>query len=187
MTVTQPATTGRRDQRRVLGALFVSSITGLFFIACGISLGSGASKTELFKRLTVEGDFHPGGPLGLRLEFERQYPVPVDVACDVLDPNKKRTPTAVSTPGPAGTPTPAAIPRVRPTPSRKVFDIVLAQIPANAEGGPAGEATPVAGTLEQAFQAPAVPGTYVVRCYTPRDENNVISTRITISPATPVP
>ncbi len=186
MTFAQPRDAGRPDRRRLLGALLVSSVAGLLFIACGISLSSGASETELFKRLTVAGDFHPGGPLGLRLEFARQYTIPVDVACDVLDPNKKRTPAA-STLGPVGTPTPAAIPRVRPTPAQKVFDIVLGSIPANPEGGPVGEATPVSGTLEQAFQAPAVPGQYVVRCYTPRDENNVISTRITISPATPPP
>ena len=56
-------------------------------------------------------------------------------------------------------------------------------LPPNDSGGPVGEATPRAGVFERDFQAPDLPGRYVVRCYTPLDENNVIFEDLTIRPS----
>ena len=148
--------------------------------ACGITLSSGEDETELFKELTVEGEFRVGGTLSLTLSYAQPYPVTVDVACELLLVGFKGTPTPKPTPG---TPPPAPIPNLEPTPVNKVLDILSQQLPNNAEGGPVDEATPLLGTVEHSFGAPERPGRYTVRCYTPRDENNAISKRITIAPA----
>lgn len=171
-----------------LGALFAFSLLALVLTACGISLGAGQDDTETFKRLTVDGDFRVGGSLLLALEYAQQYPVAVDVACDLLEVNPEKTATPEGTPGPTDTPTPVVIPRAKPTPANKVLDILVETLPANSGGGPVGEATPVSGVIERAFAAPERPGRYVVMCFTPNDDNNAIFKSVTIAPAsTPIP
>ena len=175
-----PSTVGRRFQRCLVGALFVSGLMLALLTACGITLSSGEDETELFKELTVDGEFRVGGTLSLTLSYAQQYPVAVDVACELLLVGFKGTPTPKPTPG---TPPPAPIPNLEPTPVNKVLDILAQALPQNEQGGPFGEATPVLGTIERSFAAPALAGRYTVRCITPRDENNAISKRITIAPA----
>jgi hypothetical protein len=175
----------RLDARVPLGAVVISALAAVALAGCGVSFGSGPDETERFKDLTVVGAFVPGGELTLTLEYMQQYPVTVDVSCDLLRLDLPPAPTR--TPGPTATPTPASIPKVRPTPRSKAADILLHTLPEHRDGGAVGEATPVAGTLRHTFGAPAEPGRYAVRCYTPRDENNVISERITIREATPTP
>jgi hypothetical protein len=178
----------RSDRRRALALALLLSGTALALLAgCGISVGSEEQETELFKRLTVEGDFHAGGTLKLTLEYEQPYPVTVDIACELLFRDFKGTPTPQPSPGPSPT---ASIPDPDPTPVSKVLDILAQALPLNENGGPVDEATPVAGAIEREFTAPDVPGRYTVRCLTPRDRNNAIAERITIEPAagaTPAP
>jgi len=166
-------------RRSLAGAVLVSALA-LALTGCGIRVGSEEQGTELFKRLTVEGDFHAGGALKLTLEYEQPYPVTVDVACELLFRDFKGTPTPLPSPGPAPT---VPIPNPEPAPVNKVLDILAQALPRNENGGPVGEATPIAGTIEREFAAPAVPGRYSVRCLTPRDRNNAIVERITIEPA----
>jgi len=169
--------------RRLGGVLLASGLALALLTACGISVGGEDDTTELFKRLTVAGDFHVGGTLKLTLEYEQPYPVTVDVACELLYRDFEGTPTPQPTPGPSPT---LPIPNPEPAPVNKVLDILAQTLPRNDGGGPAGEATPLSGTIEHEFGAPAVPGRYTVRCITPRDRNNTISQRITIEPAADV-
>ena len=180
---------GRRVQRYLLGALFASGLLVLILTACGISLGAGEEETEIFRSLTVEGDFRLGGSLRLILEFAQPYPVAVGIKCDLLAVDREPTPTPETAGAPEGerTPTPAAIPRVRPTPANKVQDILEETLRANPEGTPVGEATPVVDTITSSFTAPDRPGRYVVRCFTPADPNNAIFQEITIAPVLAVP
>jgi len=60
----------------------------------------------------------------------------------------------------------------------QLLEIGRATVPALAGGNPA--ATPIAGTLSYDFSAPPAPGTYVVECLTPLDEDNFIGDEITI-------
>lgn len=160
-------------------------------IACGISLGAGEDETDIFKQLGVEGDFSPGGALELTLEYAQQYPVAVDVECDLLavDPEATATPqwtpVATSTPADGVTPTQVPIPKARPTPKHKVLEILVETLPAvgTPETWSPSETTPVPGTITGGFSVPARPGRYVVKCFTPDDDNNSISKDITIAPA----
>ena len=163
-------------------------MSGLSFlvVACGITLRAGEDETELFKRLTVTGDFQPFGTLTLRLEYAQVYSVDVRAVCDLLLENPDWTPTPKPTPGPTPTPTPAVIPRVYPTPSTTVYEILAETLPFNPEGGTADEATPVPGVIERKFSMPGEPGHYIARCYTPQDVNNAISESFTIE-ALPTP
>lgn len=176
-----------------LGALFVSGLLALVFVACGITLGRGEKETEIFKRLTITGDFTPGGELVLALEYAQPYPTAIDVDCDLLTTERptatpRLTPTPTKERWRTPTPTPVLIPRPKPTPANKVLDILLETIGPNAEGGPADEATPVPGSFSRRFPAPERPGRYLVRCFTPADENNQIFESIRIAPgAAPAP
>ena len=180
---------GRRAWGHLLGALFASGLLALVVTACGISLSAGEEETEIFRELTVEGDFRLGGALTLALEYEQPYPVNVAIKCDLLALDRAGTPTPEPTEGPEveGTPTAAAIPRVRPTPANKVQDILEETLGPNPEGGPVGEATPVVDTLTRSFTAPDRPGRYLVRCFTPADQNNAVVEEITIPPVLAVP
>lgn len=171
---------GPRLRRHAAGALLALLLGIAVLTGCGIRLSSGSDSTELFKGLTVQGDFRAGGRLSLTLQYAQQYPVTVDVACDLRHAHFRGTPTPEPTPG---TPPPARLDDPRPTPASKVFDIVGWTLPVNPDGGPVNEATPVLGSFEHAFIAPQEPGRYIVKCYTPRDTNNAISRNITITPA----
>jgi hypothetical protein len=169
-----------RCRRCLLGGLVATAMALPLLTACGVSVGSEDETTELFKRLTVAGDFHAGGILTMTLEYEQPYPVTVDVTCELLFRDFLGEPTPVPTPGPAPT---EPIPIIEPTPANRVLDILAEALPRNANGGPVDEATPISGTIERDFPAPEVPGRYTVRCLTPRDRDNRISQRITIEPA----
>jgi hypothetical protein len=172
-----------RARSGLIRVLIASSLTLLVLAACGISFGAEKDETELFKQLTIAGDFHAGGRLTARLQYTQQYVVAVDIACDLLKPNANWTPTPSAVPGPTATPTEVRIPRVPPTPKYKVEELFTDILPPNGKGGPVDEATPVPGTIEHGFTAPRTPGTYAVRCYTPADVNNAITEEFEVLPA----
>ena len=155
-------------------------------MACGITLSAGDDETELFKRLTITGDLLPNSTLTLRLEYARVYPVDVRAVCNLLLEDPDWTPTPKPSPGPTPTATEVVIPKVRPTPSNTLYEILAETLPANPEGGAVDEATPVPGVIERQFTVPGEPGHYIVRCYTPLDENNAIAESFTIE-ALPTP
>ena len=172
------ALAGRKDPLPI--ALVALALLALVGLACGIRLGAAERDMDIFTDLTVEGDHTRGGDLVLILEYSQPYDVQVPIWCDLLaaDDDLINTPSSTATP-PATlaadvTPTSLPIPRRRPTPVNKVVNIFNDVLPANEDGGPVGEATPELGVIEREFQAPSVPGLYVVRCFTPQDENNVI-------------
>lgn len=171
---------GPRLRRYPAGALLALLLGFAVLTGCGIRLSSGSDTTELFKGLTLQGDFRVGGRVSLTVQYAQQYPVTVDVVCDLRHANFRGTPTPQPTPG---TPPPVRLDDPQPTPASKVFDIVGWTLPVNPDGGPVGEATPVLGSFEHTFIAPQEPGRYVVKCYTPRDTNNTISQNITVAPA----
>ncbi|MCH8025160.1 MAG: hypothetical protein IH866_00065 [Chloroflexi bacterium] len=184
--------TGTEDRGRagLFGVAAACALLAVIFAACGISFSAEPEETELFKRLSVEsdsGDFAPGEPLTLLLEYEQPYTVRIEVRCDVLEvdppPTPDYTPTPIIVLGILITPVPTAvsIPRIRPTPSNKVIDVLIDAIPPNPDGGIAGEATPVPGTIEERFVGPEQPGRYIAKCFTPLDVNNAIVEEFTIS------
>ena len=181
-----PATsTGRPRRAHLLGVLLASGLSFLV-LACGITLSAGDGETELFKDLTITGDFVPYGALTLRLEYAQVYNVDVRASCDLLIVDPDWTPTPKPSPGPTPTATEVAIPRVRPTPANTMYGILNQTLPFNPEGSVAEEATPVPGVIEKLFSAPSEPGRYIVRCYTPDDQNNAIAESFTIE-APPAP
>jgi hypothetical protein len=174
------AFTSERRASNLLGVLLASLASLLVFAGCGLSWSSGPHKTELFRKLTVTGDFYPGSALTLHLEYQQPYSVDVRAHCALLKVNANYTPTP-RPPGSALTPTPVVIPRVHPTPSNTVYEILEDTLPYNP--GPTAEpdkVTPVPGVIERQFNMPGQPGRYTVRCYTPLDVNNSITTSFTI-------
>ncbi len=131
---------------------------------CGISLSAENTASEIFVELTVQGDFAVGGQLALSLAYEQPYPVPITVVCAVLGPlSDDEEP-------------------------EELARILSEALPANPEGGPLDQATPVADAIQRSFSAPDSPGRYLVRCRTEADEDNAIIEEITIKAAqTPVP
>lgn len=181
-------------QPRAAGLLASCCLLVTLSVACGITLGAGNGETELFKDLTLEGDFFPGGRLTLTLEYAQQYPADILVVCELLaaDSHLIRTPvtTPTNTPLPReiATPTDIPIPQPPPTSRFRLADIIREELPANEDGGPVGEATPVPGVLVHEFGTPTTEGNYVIRCLTPFDRNNSISERVTVHPIpTPTP
>ena len=181
--------TGAEDRGRagLFGVAAAFALVAAIFVACGISFSAEPEETELFKRLSIDGDFAPGGSLTLLLEYEQPYTVRIQVRCDVLEadppPTPDHTPTPLIVLGILITPEPTVvnIPRIRPTPFNKVIDVLVDDIPPNPDGGLAGEATPVSGTLKQRFVGPEQPGRYIAKCFTPLDVNNAIIEEFTIS------
>ncbi len=187
MTPCHTVTTCRRIGSLLLIGLALCAVV---LAACGIGFSEEPEETELFKSLSVDGVLLPGEPLTLALEYEQPYTVAIDVRCDVLDadPDPTATPAVTATPYAGRSditppPTVVRIPRVRPTPVSKVLDILAQEIPANADGGVAGEVTPVPGRIEQRFFGPEAPGRYWARCFTPLDVNNAITRGFTIAEA----
>jgi len=175
-----------RDARR-LGAILSLGFLSILLLACGISYGEDESGTELFKRLTIEGERRPFANLTLVLEYEQPYPTLIDVQCDLLEVESEATPRPSVTPTatlPEGvTPTPPPIPKPRPTPRHRLATLVGEGLPENPEGGPVDEATPISGSIRKEFRSPEFAGRYSVWCYTPADENNGIVRQFTISRA----
>ena len=183
-----------RGRAGLFGVAAALALLAAIFAGCGISFSAEPEETELFKQLSIdgdsapgEGDFAPGQPLTLLLEYEQPYTVRIEVRCDVLEadppPPPDYTPTPLIVLGILITPEPTRvnIPRIRPTPFNKVIDILIDDIPANPDGGLAGEVTPVPGTIERSFLAPEQPGHYIAKCFTPLDVNNAILEEFTIS------
>jgi hypothetical protein len=168
-------------------SLLALAATTVLVLACGIGFGDEEVETELFKSIEV-GPAVAGEPTTITLEYARQYPVALEVKCDLLSVADipSPTPLATATISPAERirtpePTEPPIPRVRPTPKNKVMEIFGMTLEANDEGGPVGEATPILGVEERRFFAPAA-GDYTVWCYTPADQNNSIFEPLTVSP-----
>lgn len=178
MRTFDPATSTRHTllARSRVGVAALIAMLAAGLAACGIDFGEASTETDIFKDITIEGSFVPGEPLTVTLSYARQYPVEVRVRCDLLTkadvPTATPFPTATVSPlDPTPEPTLPHIPRVRPTPRTTVLEIFGDTLEPYEDGGPVGEATPVLGTLERRFLAPA-PGDYVVWCYTPADLNN---------------
>ena len=179
------AASGRRRGRAGLGALFIS-VTLALTVACGVTLGSGKPESELFQRLTVTGDFTPGAQLTLTLDYSQVYPAAFRIVCDLLEPGRP-TPTSPPVPtlpfGAEPAPTVPRIPKPETTPVNRVLEILNVPIGENGlettptSDRPFDDVTPVLDSLTATFTAPE-PGRYIVRCYTPVDDNN--QTRKTI-------
>src|SRR3990172_8037742 len=88
---------GRRARRGALGALLVSALLVVLVTACGITLSSGEEETEIFKRLTVEGNRRLGENLTMRLEYAQPYNTEIDVVCELLASNPPSTATLATT------------------------------------------------------------------------------------------
>lgn len=184
---------GRRQRERPLGALFIAAAAALL-LACGVTLGSTTPKSEFFQSLTITGAFTAGSQLTLEVQYAQSYPVALDVVCDLLDPGRP-TPTSSPAPTPArgsaraATATPARIPRPSTTPANRVFQIAAQNVGANEQvptvirDETLPEVTPVTGSITREFAAPDQPGRYIVRCYTPADDNNRVRKTIRIRPA----
>ncbi|MCH8850241.1 MAG: hypothetical protein IIC89_05385 [Chloroflexi bacterium] len=186
------ANRGRDHHRTHAGprvvALAALSVLMLVFIGCGIGFGEEPEETELLIEVTIEEPVIAGQAVTVLLDYAQQYPVEVEVKCDLLSVNDlpTETPPATETVSPLAlrrTPEPTLpnIPRVRPTPKNKVLEILGTTLQPNEDGGPTGTATPELGTIERRFLAPA-PGDYVVWCYTPVDRNNAIFQELTVLP-----
>lgn len=164
-------------------------------VACGVTLSSGATKSEFFKRLTVTGDFTAGAELTLEVNYAQSYPVSLNVVCDLLEPGRP-TPTPIPQPtpedgssrAPTPTPTPVRIPKPQTTPTSRVLQILdqtvapNGNVPTVTRGGPLDDVTPVTASLTGTFHAPERPGRYIARCFTPADDNNQIRKTIHIQP-----
>ena len=175
----------RRWSNGLPGALVALCALAVLLVACGIRLHSAEHETELFKRLTVDGELVPGGRVTFHLAYEQPYSVNVTVSCVLVARGGQEMPpeppVEVSTPDPGATPTPLAIPAPVPTPKHRVLDILSEVLDPNPGDAPPGEATPAPGTIDGAFRAPEAPGRYAVYCYTPADANNVITKEFSIN------
>jgi hypothetical protein len=190
------ATNSRRRGRRSLGALFTFGAAAALLVGCGVTLSSGATTSEFFKRLKVTGDFTAGAELTLEVDYAQSYPVSLDVVCDLLGPGRP-TPTPIPQPTPEGgsagvptaTPTPVQIPKPQTTPTNRVITILdqtvapNGSVPTVTQGAPFDEVTPVTDSLTGTFHAPEQPGRYIARCFTPADDNNQIRKTLDIQPA----
>jgi hypothetical protein len=184
------AASGRRRGRAGPGAVFISGAAALT-VACGVTLGSGTPESELFQRLTVTGDFTPGAQLTLKLDYSQVYPAAYRIACDLLEPGRP-TPTPPAVPtlplGAKPSPTVPRIPKPETTPVNRVLEILNVPIGENGlratptSDRPFDDVTPVLESLTATFTAPE-PGRYIVRCYTPVDDNNQVRKTIRIRQA----
>ena len=184
MESAQDASFRTRTRGYLAGALIASGLALIVLIACGVSLSAEQNETELFKKLSLSGDFHPGGNVHISLQWEQKYGAYVEVECDLLAWRPGWTPTPTQPPGPTPTPTPPTIPKSQPTPKYFLQQIFVDTVPPNGQGDALEEATPVPGAFEQDFSAPGTPGRYVVYCFTPKDTNNRIAKDFTIAEPT---
>jgi hypothetical protein len=160
------------------------TFAAVLLVACGITLSEGEAETEVFKDITIEGDFRPDGELEMIVSYEQPYTASLDVQCDLIatiEPTAGPEPTANEGEPEDASPTLAPIPQVIATPKNRLFLILLTAIDPNPEGGIVGEATPTTGTFQRSFHAPEEPGRYTVRCHTPIDQNNSISETFEVS------
>jgi hypothetical protein len=89
-----PRTPGRGGGPPLHSARSVLRLAALTFAAlllagCGISLGSGTS-SELFSKLSLEGEPVVGSEITLVVTHEQRYPLPVDISCFLVEPGHSR-------------------------------------------------------------------------------------------------
>jgi hypothetical protein len=93
--------------------LILLGLAGLV-TGCGIGFGAGTEGTELFARLTIEGERITESPLTLRLDYTQIYPASIDVRCFLEQDEEEvqiigdRSIPPHSEGGPEATPTPGA-------------------------------------------------------------------------------
>jgi hypothetical protein len=61
----------------------------LLLAGCGISFGGGTS-SELFSKLSLEGEPVVGGQMTLEVTYEQRYPLPVDISCFLVESGRSR-------------------------------------------------------------------------------------------------
>jgi hypothetical protein len=69
--------------------LLVLITAALLLAGCGISVGGGSS-SELFSKLSLEGEPVVGRDMTLEVTHEQRYPLPVDISCFLLEPGRSR-------------------------------------------------------------------------------------------------
>jgi hypothetical protein len=83
----------------------------LLLAGCGISVGGGNS-SELFSKLSLEGEPVVGSEMTLEVTHEQRYPVTVDISCFLVQPGRSRRllgrDTLPANPGTSAEPTPVA-------------------------------------------------------------------------------
>lgn len=159
-----------------LGVILTAGLLSLFVAACGVSLSSENTGSEIFEELTIEGEsatsegeFSTGEVLALSLAYDQPYPVEILIVCDLLDPLEFEDLEEDE----------------EPEPLARLLNESLAP---NPNGGPLDEATPVSDTINRSFAAPEAPGRYLVRCRTDADEDNAIFEEVkVVAKRTPVP
>ncbi|MEX1254981.1 MAG: hypothetical protein WEE64_11645 [Dehalococcoidia bacterium] len=160
MTRPQAPSRHRFGRPLLLGALLA---TVLVAAGCGVDFSPESEESEIFRGLSITGDFRPSGTLSLTLEYQQPYPVLMTVACDLLrDGVGKRDDRLVA----------------------RIFELPLN---VNENGGPVGESEPLLGDLKQDFRAPEQAGRYEVDCFTTAEEDNDIGRIITVAIPTSTP
>jgi len=66
------------------------AVAALLLAGCGISLGGGASSSELFSKVRISGEPVVGGEMTLEVTEEQRYPVAVDISCFLVQPGHSR-------------------------------------------------------------------------------------------------
>ena len=88
------------------------AVAALLLAGCGISLGGGASSSELFSKLRISGEPVVGGEITLEVTHEQRYPVAVDISCFLVQPGHSRRllgrDTLPANPDTSAEPTPVA-------------------------------------------------------------------------------
>jgi len=78
---------------------------------CGITLSSGTS-SELFSKLSIQGEPVVGQEMTLEVTHEQRYPVAVDISCFLVQPGRSRRllgrDTLPANPDTSAEPTPVA-------------------------------------------------------------------------------
>jgi len=172
---------GRRGRSRALGGSLLIGLLSVLLLGCGITLSAGHTQTELFKKLTIEGDFVTGGQLQMVLDYAQPYAASIDVQCDLLTGAPAAPPKpAAGASGRKGTPTLVHIPAPVPTPGNRLSVVLVTSFGPNPNGSTVGKSTPVPGSISRKFKAPDGPGRYRLRCYTSADDNNRISETFSI-------
>jgi hypothetical protein len=67
----------------------IALAAALLLAGCGISLGGGTS-SELFSKLSLEGEPVVGSEMTLEVTHEQRYPLPVDISCFLVQPGRSR-------------------------------------------------------------------------------------------------
>ena len=74
---------------RAILRLAALAAAALLLAGCGISLGGGTS-SELFSKLSLEGEPVVGRDMTLEVTHKQRYPLPVDISCYLVEPGRSR-------------------------------------------------------------------------------------------------